>query len=118
MKIVKSFPNKTATDLSAKAGYAVKFDTDGIAVCSAITDQPIGILEVGNASGESDVCIFGECLALAGGTVTRMKQLIPHTDGTVKDTAASSQEFALALEDGVAGDWVQVVVLGSNKTQS
>ena len=62
--------------------------------------------------------MFGECVALAGAAITRGKHVIPHTDGTVKNTASSSQEFALALETGVAGDWVQIVVLGSNKTVS
>lgn len=118
MQVIKSFPNKTGVDLSAKDGYAVKFDTDGINVCSAITDQAIGVITKGQASGESDVCVFGECLAKAGAAVTRGKHIIPHTDGTVKDTASSSQEFALALETGVAGDFVQVCVLGSNKTVS
>jgi hypothetical protein len=34
----------------------------------------------------------------------------------VKNTTASSQEFALALETGVTGQFVNVFVLGSNKT--
>lgn len=116
--IIKSFPNKTGVDLSEKDGYAVEFDTDGINVCGAITDQAIGIISKGRASGESDVVIFGDALAKCGAAVTRCKHIIPHTDGTVKDTASSSQEFALALETGVAGDFVKVFVLGSNKTVS
>lgn len=117
MNVIKTLPNKTSTDLTGKEGYAVKYDTSGIALCSAITDQAIGIITVGGAT-ESDVCMFGECAALAGAAITRGKHVIPHTDGTVKNTASSSQEFALALETGVAGDWVQIVVLGSNKTVS
>lgn len=114
----KTFTNKTGVDLSNKEGYAVKFDTDGINVCSAITDQAIGIVTRGGAS-ESEVALAGEEVqAVAGGTVTRGKYVIPHTDGTVKNTAASSQEFGLALESGVAGDWVNVLVLGSSKAQS
>lgn len=113
----KVFKNKTGVDLSQKAGYAVKFDTDGINVCNAITDQALGVVRVGGET-EGEVVIFGEVAAIAGDTITRGKMVIPHTDGTVKDTAASSQEFAIALEDGVAGDWVQIFVLGAPKTQA
>lgn len=118
MNVNIPFPNTTGADLSTKDGYAVKFSTDGVNVCSAITDQAIGIVTKGQASGESDVCVHGECLAKAGGTVTRGQFVIPHTDGTVKDTTSSSQEFAIALESGVAGDFVKIFVLGSNKTVS
>ena len=115
--VIVPMANKASTDLSGKAGYAVEFDTTGMNVCNAITDQAVGIIARGGAT-DSDVCIFGECAAIAGGTVTKGKMVIPHTDGTVKVTAASSQEFAIALEDGVAGDWVKIFVLGANKTQS
>lgn len=117
MNVVKTFQNKTGVDLSDYAGYAVEFDTDGIDICDAITDQAIGIVTLGGAT-QSEVCIFGECPALAGAAITRGKHVIPHTDGKVKNTASSSQEFALALETGVAGDWVQLFVLGSTKTVS
>lgn len=114
MNVIKTFPNKTSTDLTGKEGYAVKYDTSGLAPCSAITDKAVGIITRGGTS-ESDVCVFGECIAKAGAAVTRGKHIIPHTDGTVKDTAASSQELGIALESGAAGDFVQVVVLGVTK---
>jgi hypothetical protein len=117
MTVRKTFANKSSTDLTGKEGYAVKFDTSGVAVCSAITDQAIGIVTRGGET-QTEVCIYGECTALAGAAITAGKHVIPHTDGTVKDTTSSSQEFALALETGVAGDWVNIVVLGSNKTVS
>ena len=71
-------------------------------------------------SSRSSTPLRGESAALPENraAITRGKHVIPHTDGTVKNTASSSQEFALALETGVAGDWVQIVVLGSNKTVS
>jgi hypothetical protein len=117
MNVTKTLANKASTDLSEKTGYAVEFDTTGINVCNAITDQAIGIITRGGAT-HSDVCIFGECLALAGGTASAGKMAIPHTDGTVKNTASTSQEFALILEDGVAGDWIPLFVLGCPKTQA
>jgi len=115
--IIKTYANKTGVDLTNYTGYAVKFDTDGINICSAITDQAIGVVTSGGAT-QSDVCILGECQAIAGAAATAGKYLIPHTDGKVKNTAASSQEFALAIEAAVAGDWFSVFVYGSPKTQS
>jgi len=117
VQVIKTFKNKASTDLTGYEGYSVEFDTTGINVCNAITDQAVGVIVKGGAT-TSDVCIFGEVSAKAGAAITAGKHVIPHTDGTVKDTTSSSQEFALALETGVAGDWVNIFVLGSNKTVS
>jgi hypothetical protein len=96
----------------------VKFDTDGINLCSAITDQAIGVV-VRGGTADAEVALAGEEVhAICGAAVTRGKHVIPHTDGTIKNTAASSQEFGLALETGVAGDWINILVLGSHKAQS
>ena len=113
MNIIKTFTNKTDEDLTAKEGYLVKYDTTGVSVASAITDKVIGVITKGGAT-ESDVCIFGECQALCGGTVTAGQFLTPHTDGTAIDTSSSCTEAALALESGVAGAWSQVVVFPTN----
>ncbi len=113
MNIIKLFANKASTDLSDKEGYFVKYDTTGLAVCSAITDKAVGVITLGGAT-ESEVCIFGECQALAGGAVTAGAHVTPHTDGTAIVTASSSTEVALALESGVAGNWCSVWFQGSN----
>lgn len=113
MNIIKVFANKSATDLTGKGGYMVKYDTSGIALCSAITDKAIGVITLGGAT-ESEVCVFGECQALAGGTVTAGRHVTPHTDGTAIVTASSSTEVGLALETGVAGNWCSIFFLGSN----
>lgn len=115
--IIKTFPNMTSTDLTGKEGYAVKYDTSGLALCSAITDKAVGIITRGGTA-ESDVCVFGECIAKAGAVVTRGKHIIPHTDGTVKETTAASQDFGIALESGVADDFVQVIFLGVTKANT
>jgi hypothetical protein len=97
------------------------FDTDGVNVCSAITDEVIGIIAKGgdDTDLQTEVCLFGECLAQADGTVTKGKKLTPHADGGVVDSAgASCEEFALALESGVDGDVVSIFVLGSAKTHA
>jgi len=119
MTKIVTLPNKASTDLSAKDGYAVKFDTDGLAVCSAATDRVVGVLTTGAASGgNSGVCIHGECKAIAGGTIVAGQHVTPTTDGRVIATGASSQDFGIAIEGGVAGDWITIVVLGAPKTNS
>jgi len=118
MNVTKTLANKAATNLSTKDGYAAKYDTGGVNVCSAITDQAIGIIGRGGDATllQSDVTIFGEALAKAGGTITRGQYITPHTDGTVVASAGSGcTEFAIALESAVAGDFFRVFVLGGHK---
>lgn len=119
MQVVKTFANKASTDLSAKDGYVVEFSTDGVNVTDAKTDRAVGVITRGGASGaNSDVCIFGEVKAILGGTVVAGQHVTPNTDGTVVVTGASSQDFGIALEGGVAGDWVSIFVIGAPKTNS
>jgi hypothetical protein len=117
MNVIKSFTNKSATDLTGKEGYFVKEDTSGVNVCSAITDAPIGVIVRGGET-QSDVCIFGECDVLLGGTITRRGQRVQtHTDGTaVVSAGASSQDTGLALEPGIAGDLVPIFFTPAAKT--
>ena len=118
MNVTRVFVNKAATDLSGKDGYVAKYDTGGMAVCSAITDQAVGIITRGGDATllKSEVCIHGEVLALLGGTVTAGQMVTPHTDSTVVASAGSGcTEFAVALESGVAGDWVKIFVFGGHK---
>jgi hypothetical protein len=109
-QVIVTLKNATSTDLSAYAGYAVKAGTAGIALCTAITDLVIGIITRGGVT-HSEVCILGECQALAGAAITQGTRIIPHTDGTLKATAASASECGFAMETGVAGDMVQVFVI-------
>jgi hypothetical protein len=117
MNVTKTFANKAATNLSTKDGYAAKYDS-GVNICSAITDQAIGIISRGGDDTllQTDVIIFGEALAKAGGTITRGQHITPHTDSTVVASAGSGcTEFAIALESAVAGDFLRVFVLGGHK---
>jgi hypothetical protein len=103
---------------SAKDGYVMKYSGGVVAVCDAITDQAVGICTKGGTAAEAqtEVCIFGECSAVAGGTVTKGQMVTPHTDSTVVATAGSGcTEFGVALEDAVAGDWFKVFVYGGHK---
>jgi hypothetical protein len=117
MNVTKTFANKAATNLSTKDGYAAKYDS-GVNICSAITDQAIGIISRGGDATllQTEVIIFGEALAKAGGTITRGQYITPHTDSTVVASAgAGCTEFAIALESAVAGDFFRVFVLGGHK---
>jgi hypothetical protein len=112
VSVRKVFWNHSAVDLSAKDGYAVKFDTDGIALCTAIADEAMGVITRGGLTS-SEVCIFGECPAKTGGAIVAGNFLTPHTDSTVVVTAASSSEFALALETAVSGCFSNIFVYGA-----
>jgi hypothetical protein len=114
MQVIKTLENKASTDLSAKVGYCVEFDTSGVDTCDAITDKVVGVVTKGGET-ESDVCIWGDCQAVAGGTFLAGQHLTSHTDGTVVVTASTSQDFAIALQDAVAGDMANIFVLGVSK---
>jgi hypothetical protein len=112
MNVIKTFPNKTSTDLTGKEGYLVKYDTSGVNVCSAITDHAVGVI-VRAGETECDVCVFGECVAKAGGTVTRGKHIIPHTDGTVKQNTGTAARVVVAeaCEAGAASELIEAILI-------
>jgi hypothetical protein len=114
MQVVKTFANTAATNNEAKDGYVAILSGVGVTVATAITDKAVGIFTKGGDATllQSDVCIFGECRAILGGTVVAGARVQPHTDGTLVTTAASSStECGIALEGGVAGDWINVFVI-------
>ena len=117
MPKIITLPNKSSVDLSTKDGYAVKFDTDGINVCGAATDRVVGVVTHGEAVN-SGVCVHGACKAIAAGTILAGQHVTPTTDGRIIATGASSQDFAIAQEGGVAGDWISIIVLGACKTNA
>lgn len=112
MQVVKTFVS--SADHSAKAGYGMKYSGGVVAVASAITDRLAGICTKGGTAAEAqtEVCIFGECQAILGGTVTAGQFVGPHTDSTIVASAESScAEIGIALESGVAGDWIDIFVI-------
>jgi hypothetical protein len=115
MSVIKTFNNKTGVDLTGKEGLVAIFDTDGLNVASAVTHPAVGIITRGGTT-RSEVCLLGEVNALAGAAVTAGQAQVPHTDGTIKDTVSTGVRFATALESGVAGDWVKIIVRGSEIT--
>jgi hypothetical protein len=118
MTYKRVFANKAATDLSGKDGYVAKYDTAGLAVCSAITDQPVGVISKGGDTTllQTEVVMHGEATAICGGTITAGQMITSHTDGTIVASAGSGcTEFGIALEAGVAGSWINIFVLGGHK---
>lgn len=112
MQVNKTFVS--SANHSAKDGYAMKCSAGVVAVCSAITDRAIGICTKGGTAAEAvtEVCIFGECDAVLGGTVTIGQFVGPHTDSTIVASAESSNaEIGIALEGGVAGDVIKIFVI-------
>ena len=108
----------STVDHSGKDGYAAKYSSGYVIACTAITDQVVGIISKGGtaAEGETEVVIFGEAKAICGGTITKGQMITPHTDSTIVASAgAGCTEFGIALESGVAGDWINVFVYGGHK---
>lgn len=106
-------------DGSITRGKAVKpgSDDNHVAVGAANTDACIGITldTVTAAEGLVEVCMpGGGCKALVGGSITKGNLLVSHTDGTlIRAVASGDRIVAMALESGVAGDYLAVeVVIG------
>lgn len=89
-----------AADLSAKQFHFVKLaSATTVAVCSAITDKPIGVLQNSPTAGQSaEICIFGITKVVADGVLAA---------GNLIGTSADSQADAI-----VAGTDTTVYVLG------
>lgn len=103
-------------DAAIAKGKAVKSGSDfkHVAVGAANTDRCIGIIQSAPTAAE-DVCEVampgGGAKALLGESVSAGNDLVSHTDGTlVKPNAEGDEIIARALQDGVAGDLIDVVV--------
>lgn len=106
---------KASADLSAKQYYAVKLTSSSgtkIAVPSASSDDIIGILQNAPASGEAaEVTISGVTKMLLGETVALGAKV--QSDATGKGVnAGAGRVIGRALEAGVSGDIVPVLLLG------
>jgi hypothetical protein len=111
----KVFANKSGTDLTGYDGYWVVYDTSGMALCSGITDKAVGVLTKGGAT-ESEVCILGECQAIANEAIGAGKFLSPASTGKTALTASTAKECALALDAVASGAFGPIWVTGSRNT--
>lgn len=103
-------------DAAIAKGKAVKAGTDfkHVAVGAANTDRCHGILQTATTAAEDVAEVAqpgGGAKGLLGETVAAGDDLVSHTDGSlVKPNAEGDQIIARAIQGGVAGDLVDVVV--------
>lgn len=104
-KIVLALPNDTAVDLTGKEMQPVKFGTVGVALCTAVTDEVIGVVVKGGTD-TSSIGIQGEFPVIAAGTITGGGKKISCASGGFQDTAGTAQECGLGIQPAIAGDVV------------
>lgn len=103
-------------DAAITKGHAVKPGTDAshVAKGTANTSKCIGIAQSAPTTAEDAVEVAlpgGGAKGLLGETVTAGAYLVSHTDGTlVLPNAAGDHVIAMALEGGVSGDLINVLV--------
>jgi hypothetical protein len=103
-------------------GKAVKFvvsNASQVVVAAAATDDCIGIAQIAVVAGEyCEVAVIGGgAKALAQATVAAGKLLVSHTDGALKPIAnANDRVIAIAMDDAVAGDLFDVMVIAAQAT--
>jgi len=98
-------------------GMAVKFGADfkHVVKSAAATDKSIGIAQNDAANAEDPVEVAlpgGGAKGLCQTTVAAGKMLVSHTDGKLKPVAAANDRvIAVAMQDGVADDIIDTIVL-------
>ncbi len=104
-------------NLSAKQFHVVKIGADKQSVLIADTagEVVIGILQDTGLDGSSDVehgdiAIGGESLCKIGGNISIDDPLQADTDGMAIVAASADHVFARALEGGVDGDLIRVII--------
>src|ERR1041385_2745688 len=114
---IQSIPGvKASADLSAKQFYIMKMSGVGtVTVCAATTDKPCGVLQDAPASGApANVAFDGVSKVLAGGTITAGDTV--GTDGNgkaatyVEGTDTTKYRLGVALQSGVSGDYIAVLL--------
>lgn len=104
-------------DAAIAKGKAVKIGSDAkhVAVGAANTDKCIGLIQNTTTAAEdlAEVAMpGGGGKGLLGETVSAGAYLVSHTDGSLyKANALGDHVCAIALEDGVAGDIISVLVV-------
>lgn len=113
----------TDADLSAKQYHAVKLSsgkltathTKGGRILGILQDQPDG----SSSEQVGQVRLFGLSRGKLGGTVSENGILITDTDGAlIADDAADQSPVGMALEEGVDGDVIGIVLFPQTTTTS
>lgn len=112
---------EAAADLSSKQYYFVKVDTSGkAAVCSAVTDKPIGVLQNKPTSGQAaEIVVVGVTKVSADGTLDEGDLVGTSADGQgaayVAGTDTTKYVVGTAIAPaGAAGVITTVVVNCAN----
>lgn len=97
-------------------GKAVTLDATGkiVTVANAVTDKTVGLAQNLVAVGDKTEVALpgGGGKALLGGTVAAGDLLAPTTGGAlIASTTENDRMIAMAMEDGVTGDIINVMVL-------
>ena len=96
-----------------QASTIVKFDQDGITTASEKNDKLVGIAgTLGYCEGDSiDIYMTGERVeVVSGGTFSKGDMLTTDSQGRAVKASASSNIIAIALDDAVENDIVNVIV--------
>jgi len=105
---------QVSADSTALSGKAMQDSSGKIAVASAATQIPMGILvEVASSSTSAagTVCVDGPVFALAGGTITEGANLTTNASGAlIVTTTKGNQVWGQALEDAASGDFFEMNV--------
>lgn len=104
-------------DLTGKDGYFVKNSSGSVALVSAVTDLPLGVVTSGDvAAGFTSVALpnFGGTVSVklngTPGTVVQGTDLYLKADGTVAVlpvAAGTYYKVAIALESGAANELIE-----------
>jgi len=107
-------------DAAIAKGKAVKIGSDSKHVALGVlnTDRCCGLAQSASAAAEELIEVAlpgGGAKALLGETVAAGDDLVSHTDGTlVKPNAAGDEIIARAMDSGVSGDLIDVIVVVSS----
>lgn len=112
-----------SSDLSAKQYYGTKLSSGVLTTTHTKANSIVGIIQekIDGSSNAKDcrVRINGMSRAKAGDTISEMDELITDTDGTLIPTDGANQSVAAqALEAGVDGDIIAVIIKGTETTTS
>ena len=103
---------KAGADLSAKINYLCKLDTVETQVVLATADAVcVGVINNKPTLGQAVTVAIGETVkVILGGTVAVGDYIVSDANGKAVVRVAEVNVFGIALQAGVAGDTVEVLV--------
>jgi hypothetical protein len=108
-------------DLSAKANHFVEMSAnDTVTVCNAITDVPLGVLQVGAATSQAGIVrITGHTKVKAAEVLAAGNLVGTHTDGTALVVTAGTSTTAyiagVCTKGANTGEIAEIVLLSASR---